>query len=322
MSLPCQQFHFSLCVNFHQVCCAAYLLHPSFGSSKPSGKNTQDKSAEFSNKQTGRGASKQKYDIQLLFKIKHSVLTPAHKSKKKRQTLAPPLILQFGNTYNCGRKWLCDYRWNSSASQHQLSCFMFLDNVDHCITASIIPVNSYAPSCFRKLTSLMLCTFEPFTPIWHHSWCDPLVSNMALGKSICWSLHHFWGWNRLADGSLIPQHFQLCLLQVNVLTYPVISYHKKLYRLLLFDKINLNVFGGMVAQWLAPRHHSKKVSDSTQGFLCEEYMFSSCLHGFSMGPMASSHSPKTWKLGSELPIDANNVGVNDYLSLYVSPEMN
>lgn len=174
---------------------------------------------------------------------------------------------------------------------------MSLDNVDHCITASIIPVNSYTPSCFRKLTSLMLCTFKPITPIWRHTWCDPLVSNMALGMSICLSLHHFWGWIQLADGLLIPRHFLLCLLQVNVLTYPVISYHNILYRLLLFDKIHLNVFGGMVAQRLAPLPHSEKVSDSTQGFLCEECMFSACLCGFPMGPMASSHSPKTWKLG-------------------------
>ena len=82
--------------------------------------------------------------------------------------------------------------------------FMSLDNVDHCITASIIPVNSYTPACFRKLTSLVLCTFEPFTPIWRHSWRDPLVSNTTLGMSVCWLFHRFWGWIQLADGSLIP----------------------------------------------------------------------------------------------------------------------
>ena len=35
-------FHFSLCVNPHQVRCAAYLLHPSSGSPEPSGTDTQD----------------------------------------------------------------------------------------------------------------------------------------------------------------------------------------------------------------------------------------------------------------------------------------
>ena len=36
------RFHFSLCVNFHQVLCAVYLLHPSSGSPEPSGIDTQD----------------------------------------------------------------------------------------------------------------------------------------------------------------------------------------------------------------------------------------------------------------------------------------
>ena len=35
-------FHFSLCVNPHQVCCAAYLLRPSSGSPEPSRTDTQD----------------------------------------------------------------------------------------------------------------------------------------------------------------------------------------------------------------------------------------------------------------------------------------
>ena len=36
------RFHSSLCVNFHQVHCASYLLLPSSGSPKPSTANTQD----------------------------------------------------------------------------------------------------------------------------------------------------------------------------------------------------------------------------------------------------------------------------------------
>ena len=40
-------------------------------------------SAEFSTELTGSQAQKQQYNIQLLFKIKHFVLTPAHKSQKR-----------------------------------------------------------------------------------------------------------------------------------------------------------------------------------------------------------------------------------------------
>ena len=36
------RFHFSQCVNPHQVRCAAYLLRPSSGSPGPSGTDTQD----------------------------------------------------------------------------------------------------------------------------------------------------------------------------------------------------------------------------------------------------------------------------------------
>ena len=54
-------------------------------------------------------------------------------------------------------------------------------------------------------------------------------------------------------------------------------------------------------------------------------MFSLCLSGFSPGAPASSHSPKTCKLGfrlighSKLPVD---VSVDGCLSLSVSPAMN
>ena len=40
-------------------------------------------SAEFSTEQIGSQAWKQQYNIQLFFKIKHSMLTPAHKSQKR-----------------------------------------------------------------------------------------------------------------------------------------------------------------------------------------------------------------------------------------------
>ena len=57
------------------------------------------------------------------------MLTAAYKSQKKRQTQALLIILRSGTlrgvfitqTYNCGREWSCDYRWNSLASQPQLS---------------------------------------------------------------------------------------------------------------------------------------------------------------------------------------------------------
>ena len=54
------------------------------------------------------------------------MLTPAHKSQKKRQTQALLLILRLGTlpavvvisqTFNCGHEWLCDYCGNSSTSR-------------------------------------------------------------------------------------------------------------------------------------------------------------------------------------------------------------
>ena len=63
--------------------------------------------------------------IRLPFKIKHSVLTPAHKSQKRdkhklfcRSFGQERFVLLFliTQTYKCGREWLCDYRGNSSVS--------------------------------------------------------------------------------------------------------------------------------------------------------------------------------------------------------------
>ena len=71
-------------------------------------------SAELSTERTGSQALKQQqHDIRLLFRIKESVLTPAHKSQKKRQTHLL-LILQSGTlpvvfttqTYNWVVMWL------------------------------------------------------------------------------------------------------------------------------------------------------------------------------------------------------------------------
>ena len=56
-------------------------------------------------------------------------------------------------------------------------------------------------------------------------------------------------------------------------------------------------------------------------------MFSLCLRWFSPGSLASSHRPKTCKLGfilighSKLPVGVN-VSVDGCLSQYVSPAMN
>ena len=89
------RFHCSLCVNFHQVCCAAYLLCPSSGSLEPSEADTQSfyfwqmpepqcsNSAKFSTEKTGNHAPEQQHNIWLLFKIKHSMLMPAQKSLKR-----------------------------------------------------------------------------------------------------------------------------------------------------------------------------------------------------------------------------------------------
>ena len=87
-------------------------------------------SGEFSAEQTGSQAPKWQHNIRLLFKLKRSVLTPAHKSQKKGTNTSSSAKPSVGNTscccfynitYNCGREWLCDYRGNSSALQRQLS---------------------------------------------------------------------------------------------------------------------------------------------------------------------------------------------------------
>ena len=68
--------------------------------------------------------------IRLPFKIKHSVLTPTHKSQKRDKHKLFcwsfsrghfVLLFLITPTYNCGHQWLCDYRRNSSPSWRQLS---------------------------------------------------------------------------------------------------------------------------------------------------------------------------------------------------------
>ncbi len=63
-------------------------------------------------------------------------------------------------------------------------------------------------------------------------------------------------------------------------------------------------------------------SDVLSSFLCGVCMFSSCLCGFPLGALASSHSPNTCRLivDSKLP-GGVNVSVNGCLSLYASPAM-
>ena len=70
-----------------------------------------------------------------------------------------------------------------------------------------------------------------------------------------------------------------------------------------------------MVQWLALLPHSKP-------FMCGVFMFSQCLCGFSLGSPASSHSPKTCRLGFGLIGDSKLIiGVNGCLSLCVSPVM-
>ena len=89
------RFHSSLCVNFHLVCCAAYLLCPSSGSLKPSGTDMQDcqfwrmpehdVAIQLNLAPSGQEVThrKQKYSIRSLFKIKHPMLIQAHQSQKR-----------------------------------------------------------------------------------------------------------------------------------------------------------------------------------------------------------------------------------------------
>ena len=82
-----------------------------------------------------------------------------------------------------------------------------------------------------------------------------------------------------------------------------------------------------VVWWLALLPHSKRVARSIPGvgaLLCGVCMFSPCQRGFSPGTPASSHSPKTCRLGTRLIGDSKlsvgvNVSVNGCLSLCVSP---
>ena len=79
-------------------------------------------SAEFSTKQTGSHTLWQQYNIQLLFETKHSMLTPAHTSKKIDNTSSStnPSVR---NTLCCCNYVIIvyDYRRNSSVSWRQLS---------------------------------------------------------------------------------------------------------------------------------------------------------------------------------------------------------
>ena len=85
--------------------------------------------------------------------------------------------------------------------------------------------------------------------------------------------------------------------------------------------------GGTVVWWLALSPHSKRVAGSIPGvgaLLCGVCMFSPCQRGFSPGTPASSHSPKTCRLGTRLIDNSKlsvgvNVSVNGCLSLCVSP---
>ena len=97
------------------------IITPLLGSPEPSRTETQDfyfwhtwatiqQLAEFSTERTGSHAPKQQYNIQSLFKIKHT----STKTSKKRHVNALLLIAQSGTlpvvfitqTFNCGREWL------------------------------------------------------------------------------------------------------------------------------------------------------------------------------------------------------------------------
>ena len=127
-------FHFSQCVNPHQVRCSAYLLHPSSGSLEPSGADTQD---FYFWRMLEHNAAIQLYlawsrqEVKRRNNTQHPVTfqTPAHESQKREKHKL--FCWSFGQehfallflitwTYNCGREWLCDYRGNSSASRCQL----------------------------------------------------------------------------------------------------------------------------------------------------------------------------------------------------------
>ena len=87
-----------LCVNFHQVHCAAYLLRSQLRQSRAlqsryagilflaDARARCSSPAEFSTEHKGSHTTKQQHSIQLLFKIKHFVLTPAQESKKETNT--------------------------------------------------------------------------------------------------------------------------------------------------------------------------------------------------------------------------------------------
>ena len=113
---------------FHWLCCVANLLHCSSSSPDPSETDMQGfyfcwmpiSSAEFITEQTGSHTLKQ-HNIQLIFLLKHSLLSPAQKVLLLILRLVTLLVVVFvSHTYNCSRTWLCNHHGNSSVSQLQL----------------------------------------------------------------------------------------------------------------------------------------------------------------------------------------------------------
>ena len=86
---PAELIGFTQCVNFHQARCFSALSQlrqsEAFQHEYTGLLFLVDgcsNSAEFSTEQTGSHTLQQQYNIRLLFKITHSVLTLAHKSQK------------------------------------------------------------------------------------------------------------------------------------------------------------------------------------------------------------------------------------------------
>ena len=69
----------------------------------------RSRSVEFSSEQTGSHAPKKHHNIWLLFKIKHSVLTPAQKSQKRNKyklILIIRVVVFITHIYNCGHDYV------------------------------------------------------------------------------------------------------------------------------------------------------------------------------------------------------------------------
>ena len=121
-------FHFSQCINPHQVRCTAYRLRPSSGSPEPSGADTQDfyfwrmpehNAAIKLNLARSRQEVKRQNNKQhpVTFQNKTLCVDISIQISKKRQTqgLHWPfgrehfmLLFLITQTYNCGFEWLCD----------------------------------------------------------------------------------------------------------------------------------------------------------------------------------------------------------------------